>query len=617
MAALRGVVRWTWLVMLLALAACGGRAAPAQGAEVATLVQAEAVRGQWNDTAAPASGWVPVTLQDQWQTRWPGHDGVVLYRVRFEHDGTRPVGLLLHYLCMAGAVYVNGSLVARDPSLVEPLSRSWMQPQYYLLDAPLLKRGENELLVRVSGLTAYQPAFGKVSVGDPRRVEALYRDQKLVRFDLQMLDTAIGAVLAAVFGMFWLLRRQDTTYGWYALKGLFGMLYGLNWVARSPWPFASTDAWQAFIAACFIALNAIFPIFLLRFAERRWRRFERTVLGIGALVFVLALALPQWMGPYRNAYVAPAIAFGYLVTTVFVAWAWRHGRTDQRVLALCIAIGPLVSVYDTAIYLGWLRGSAYLGSFTSPATLLGMGFVLAYRFARTMKRVESFNLELTREVQAATSHLADTLNRQHALELAHSRAGERLQLVRDLHDGFGGTLVGAIARLEQAPADTPKTQVVDLLKDMRDDLRLVIDTTAQEQADLAGLIAPLRHRASRLLEAADIDARWQLHGLDGLQLEPARSLDLLRLLQEALTNAFKHSRAQRVDVRIAREGERLRLQVRDDGVGLAEAGSVARIDGGGAGFASMRLRAQRLGGELRVRAAMPGTELLLDMPLAA
>ncbi len=609
----------TTLLFVLWLLLCGH--APAQPHAQASplhITQAEAARGQWHDSAPPRSGWVPVTLQDQWQSRWPGHDGVVWYRVRWQQDDAiKPVGLMLDYICMAGAVYLNGSLIGRDASLVEPLSRSWIAPHYFLVDAPLLKPGENELLVRVSGLSAYQPAFGTVTVGDPAQVQARFRADKRVRFDLQMLDTAIGAVLSALFGLFWLLRRQDTTYGWYAAGGLFGLLYGLNWVSTSPWPFSTTDGWQAFVGACFIAIAACHVVFLLRFSDRRWPRCERILLATAALVMLAALLLPGVMGPYRNAYVVPVMAGLYAVNLVFMVWAYRHGRADQRVLALCIAIPMLTAIYDAGVYLGLLRTDAYIGAFGSPLMLLGMGFVLAYRFATTMKRVEGFNLELKQEVQAATTQLATTLHQQHALELAHSRAGERLQLVRDLHDGFGGTLVGAIARLEQAPADTPKAQVVDLLKEMRDDLRLVIDTTAQEQADLAQLIAPLRHRASRLLDAADIDARWQLEGLDGLQLEPARSLDLLRLLQEALTNVFKHSRAQRVDVRIAREGERLHLQVRDDGIGLAGTDKVVRIDGGGAGFASMRLRAQRLGGELRVQAAMPGTELLLDMPLAA
>lgn len=601
-------------LLLLTLLACNRAGAQAPP----TLVHAEAVRGHWKDTAPPATGWTPVTLMDQWQTRWPEHDGVVWYRLHWHQaDAHAPTGLLLDYICMAGAVYVNGSLVGRGHSLVEPLSRAWIAPQYYLLDAPILKPGENELLVRVSGLAAYQPAFGAVTVGDPEQVEALFHASKRVRFDLQMLDTAIGAVLAAMFGLFWLLRPQDTTYGWYALNGLFGMLYGLNWVKASPWPFPTTDGWQAFVAACYVAMAACYLVFLLRFAERRWPRAERALLGIAAAMFVLALALPQVFGPHRNAYVLPTMAIHYAASLAFMAWALRRGRADQKVLGLCIAIPLLTALYDAGVYTGLIRGDAFIGSFASPVMLLGMGFVLSYRFATTMKRVEGFNLELQREVAAATDALSATLTQKHALALAHSRAGERLQLVRDLHDGFGGTLVGAIARLQQAPADTARDAVVDLLKEMRDDLRLVIDTTAQEQADLAALIAPLRHRASRLLDAAGIDARWQVEGIEGIRLEPARSLDLLRLLQEALTNVFKHSRARRVDVHLKRDGDRLFLQVADDGVGLAD-GDGARA-GGGAGLASMRLRAQRLGGALDVRGGGggTGTELRLAVPLAA
>lgn len=581
------------------------------------ITHAEAARGQWNDTAPPANGWVPVTLMDQWETRWPDHDGVVWYKLRWQQaDANRPTGLLIDYICMAGAVYVNGSLIGRDRSLVEPLSRAWIAPQYYLLDAPLLRQGENTLLVRVSGLTAYQPAFGTVTVGDPAQVQAQFRANKRVRFDLQMLDTAIGAVLTALFGLFWLLRRQDTTYGWYAANGLFGLLYGLNWVNASPWPFASTDGWQAFNAACFMASATCFGNFLLRFAERRWPRTERIALGLAGLVMVLSLLAPQWMGPHRNVFVLPMMVLYYLVSAVFMIWALRHGRADQKVLGLCIAIPLLTALYDAGVYLGLIRADTFIGSFASPLMLLGLGFVLAHRFATTMRRMEGFNLELQREVQTATAQLATTLNQQHALELAHSRAGERLQLVRDLHDGFGGTLVGGIARLEQVPDDVSKARIIDLLKDMRDDLRLVIDTTAQEQADLAALIAPLRHRASRLLEAADIDAHWQVEGLDGLHLEPARSLDLLRLLQEALTNVFKHSQASRVDVQVIRTGARLQLQVADDGIGMPGKASTPAA-GGGAGFASMRLRAQRLGGQLQLRPRQRGTELWLEIPLAA
>ena len=602
------------LLFLLAMLA----ALPVQAQDVTRIDQAEAVRSDWSAQTPPPEGWVPVELRDLWEKRWPDHDGVVWYRVRWQQaDASQPIGLLLDYTCLAAAVSLNGQPIDRDASLVEPLSRKWHVPRYYTVPPALLREGQNELLVRVSGLAAYQPAFGTVSVGDPVVLRGQYERERFARRDMQIFDAAVGLVLAAMIGIFWLLRPQDTLYGWYALSAVFGRLYDWNFIAGSPWPFRTTDGWQAFIAAVFVASAATHTIFLLRFSERQWPRFERALLALAGVTLMLALLLPQWMGPLRNLYVSPTILFLYVVSVVFVVFALRSGRRDFQVLAACISVPLLVSLHDLGVYMGWYGGVSYLGSFTSPVMLLGMGFVLAYRFAQTMKRVEGFNAELQREVQAATTTLADTLNQQHALALAHSRAGERLQLVRDLHDGFGGTLVGAITRLQQAPDDTPKAEVVDLLRDMRDDLRLVIDTTAQEQADLATLIAPLRHRASRLLEAADIDAHWQVNGLEGLQLGPGRSLDLLRLLQEALTNVFKHSRAARVDVQLQRAGDRLQLRVRDDGVGLAgaRAPAEARV---GAGLASMRHRAQRLGAELRIAGDIEGkgTTLELDLPLA-
>ena len=610
------MIRWLLLVLLSACAAL----AHAQATEVIRIAHAEAVRADWQSPAAPVQGWVQVPLADQWQTRWPDHDGVVWYRLRWQQgDADQPTGLLLDYTCMAAAVYLNGSLIDRDPSLVEPLSRSWHVPRYFLLQSPLLKQGENELLVRVSGLAAYQPSLGVVDVGDPQALQARFRKEVFVRHDLQVLDSAIGFVLAAVIGMFWLLRRKESMYGWYALSAVFGRLYDSNFFASSPWPFPTTDGWQAFIGACYVAGAAAHTVFLLRFCERRWPRLERVLLAIAVLVMAGALLWPQWMGPNRNLYLVPTIAFLYAVSFTFMGYALRSGRRDYQVLALCIILPIAVSLHDLGVYMGWYGGVSYLGSFTSPLMLLGMGFVLAYRFANTMQRVEGFNAELRNEVQLATTQLADNLQQQHALELAHSRAGERLQLVRDLHDGFGGTLVGAIARLEQAPEDMPRQEGIGVLREMRDDLRLVIDSTAREQADLTELLAPLRHRTSGLLDAVDIQAHWHLQDIDGIELGASRSLDLLRLLQEGLTNVFKHSNAQRVDVYLRRQGDQLQLHIDDDGVGLAQGADGVVAARTGAGLASMRLRARRLGGELQVSPADngTGTRLALVLPLMA
>ena len=606
-----------WCALALALLANLACATPQP---VVTIERAEVVRADgWTASQPPASGWVSVPLMDIWSSRWPGYNGAAWYRIHWNQDDAgAPTGLLIDYTSSAAEVRLNGSVIDRDASLVEPLSRKWHVPRYFVVQAPLLKQGQNELLVRVSGFSEYAPGFGTVSVGDPATLHATFNEAVFVRRDMQVFDFAVGIVMASLFGLFWLLRRQDTTYGWYALSGLVGGLYGSNYIVNSPWPFPTTNMWQAFIAACFVVMVVAHSIFLLRYCNRRWPRSERAVLLVAALVTVLALVIPDWMGPQRNLYLLPAIAYVYLANLAFIVYALRNRRSDYLVLAACVSVPLVLSIHDLAVYLCWMKASTFLGALLSPLTILGMGFVLAYRFANTMRRVEGFNAELTREVQAATSQLADTLNQQHALELAHSRAGERLQLVRDLHDGFGGTLVGTIAELKLAPDSVSKARVIGILGEMRDDLRLVIDSTAREHADLSELIVPLRHRASRLLEAADIDDYWSLHGLEGVDLGSARTLDLLRLLQEALTNVFKHSRANRVDVTLECSGNSLRLQVRDDGIGKACGNSEPQANReGGAGMASMRTRAQRLKATFEVDRREDGTVVNLLMPLSA
>lgn len=578
------------------------------------ITAAEAVRADWNSTAPPADGWTPVSLIDFWDARWPQHDGVVWYRLHWQQsDAQQPAGLLINYVCLASAIYVNGSLLAQDPQLVEPLTRAWIKPQYFLLSAPLLREGENVLLVRVSGLSAYQPGFGTVIVGDPAAVQARYEKGLFERFNIKLFHFAILAVLGGIFLMLWLLRRQDTVYGWFALSEIASAIYNYNYVASSPWPLAGTDSWQAFVAVFYLLAGACYALFLLRFCERRFPRVEKLIGLVCAIAFAVALLAPDWLGPHRS----PLFIAGGLFYYVSIGWllwlAVREPRTDYRVLAVCLLIPIFVSFHDYAMFFGWLRSDTPWLGLTEVLPLIGIAFVLAHRFVSAMHRIETFNVELQREVDAATQKLGATLAREHELALANSRAGERLQLTRDLHDGFGGTLVGAIAQLEAAPENTPKSNVVDLLKEMRDDLRLVIDSTTCEQADLPELLAPLRHRTGRLLEAAEIDSYWHLRDLDGVEMDSARSLDLLRLLQEALTNVFKHSRARRVDVHLERVDRQLQVRVRDDGRGLSGPDSPAV--GGGAGFGSMRMRAHRLGGSLHIDSAPGGTELRLAFPL--
>ncbi len=592
-------------LVFLALPVCAAPATPVvplpqvSAHVVLRLAHAEAVPTGWDSATPPASGWTPVHLTDLWTTQWPRHNGVVWYRLRWnQSDARQPIGLLLDSVCLADAVYVNGSLIHRDPHLREPLSRSWIKPHYFLLDAPLLRAGENTLLVRVSGLAAYAPGLGVVRVGDPRVLHVRYARGVWLRRDMRIFDLTTDIVLATLFGLLWLMRRKDTLYGWFALASLSGAVYGWNFVANSPWPFASTDAWMAVHTAMHMVMAASFALFLLRYGDVRWPRVERFLLIVAALALACALALPHWFGPWRVIWQIPAMITLYAAILGFIIHALRSRRAELLIPALFLILPVLAAVHDNLVQAGVIKGETFLSDLTSPVTLVGVSFVLAYRFVVAMRRVERFNLELAQEVGAATDQLRATLQREQVLGVANARIHERLNLVRDLHDGFGGSLLGAIAELESGPDDPVRNATAQMLRDLRDDLRLLIDTsTHANDCDLAELLAPLRHRNTQRLERAGIASEWHCEGLDGLRLGAVRSLDVLRLLQEALTNVIRHSGATRVQISMQRAGARLQVEVRDDGRGFAAASLPTHF---GAGLASLRARAARLGGMLEI-----------------
>ena len=598
--------RWLGLLAALLLGTCMATVAIAQEArrDVLTLVNAEAVQASTTSTAPPADGWQPVSLMDYWDQRWPQHDGVVWYRLHWHQDNdATPIGLLVSYACMAQAVYVNGSLVYADGNLTEPLSRSWIRPHYFLIDKPLLHAGDNEIWIRVSGIAAYQPGLGPITIGSPAEVQANYRAELFWRYGLHLFSQAIDAVFCGLFLILWLLRRKDTAFGWYALTSLISLCYNANFIADSTWPFASTDAWQAFILAAFVANASVYCVFLLRFCERRWRRTEYALLAVALLQIVWAIASPHTAGVYRGAGFVVGSIINLAATMWFIGFAIRGHRRDHRVLAACLVIPCAAGVHDFLALFGITHSDNYLLALTAPLSLIGMGFALAFRFAAAMRRVEGFNAELRYEVEEATAKLRATLSREHQLSLSHTRTNERLNLVRDIHDGFGGSLLNTITVLEQSPRSEEQQHAVAALKELRDDLRLVIDTSAHDtETDLMGLLAPLRHRWSNRLEIAGMDSRWTLHGIEGTRPPPSHALDLLRFLQEALTNVIKHSAASHVEIRVeCGAGGRLLVGVRDDGRGFEYNDPMLRR---GAGLNSLRSRAIRLGGDLRVESRL-------------
>jgi signal transduction histidine kinase len=197
---------------------------------------------------------------------------------------------------------------------------------------------------------------------------------------------------------------------------------------------------------------------------------------------------------------------------------------------------------------------------------------------------------------------------------------ERRRLQRDLHDGLGPTLAGALMKMEAARTrlDGDTGEADRLLGELASDTRRTIDEVRRLTYDLRppaldqlGLVGALRERASEFstarAEALDIGIESPT---DLPPLPAAVEVAAYRIGLEALTNVARHSGARHATLQLAVVDGALDVEVVDDGCGIAANGH------SGVGHRSMRERAEELGGWLELgRPAGAGTRVHARLPL--
>jgi signal transduction histidine kinase len=147
---------------------------------------------------------------------------------------------------------------------------------------------------------------------------------------------------------------------------------------------------------------------------------------------------------------------------------------------------------------------------------------------------------------------------------------------------------------------------VDTLQDVR---RLAVDLRPKALDDF-GLAAALERLTDNFREQTGLSVHFVTR-LDDEQLPSETATALYRIVQEALTNVIKHSRAGNVSILVTRKNEQVAVVIEDDGVGFDPERPVE-----GFGIQGMRERVELLGGSLRVESGTEsGTTLAVEVPL--
>ena len=201
------------------------------------------------------------------------------------------------------------------------------------------------------------------------------------------------------------------------------------------------------------------------------------------------------------------------------------------------------------------------------------------------------------------------------------RLEERERIARDLHDTLLQGIFSASIHFDVAnnrlPADSPAKPSVqrgmELLTQVSKEGRntlLALRTDPSSQSDLEEALSRLR---GEFPLPANIDYRVIAEGEAEL-LRPLIRDEVYLIVREAVINAFRHSKASTIDVKVGYVSRNLRVSVRDNGCGISEELLKSGREGHW-GLTNMRERAERIGGRLRVLSrAKAGTVVRLWIP---
>lgn len=206
---------------------------------------------------------------------------------------------------------------------------------------------------------------------------------------------------------------------------------------------------------------------------------------------------------------------------------------------------------------------------------------------------------------------------------------ELQQLLLDIHDGPVQAMYAALSQLDRlsraAESSDPAAQAE--VGERADRIRLLLETGLREIRSVIGSIRPPHfeaHGMRDLLEAFAMQHETTTDTVVHVRVEPDlppvpvdTKIALYRVVQEALSNAYRHGGAQRVDVEVRGQDDPLRgpllvLEITDNGAGFEVSGPADDHFG----LRGMRDRVEMLGGDFHITSTVgTGTRVRVDVPV--
>jgi signal transduction histidine kinase len=250
---------------------------------------------------------------------------------------------------------------------------------------------------------------------------------------------------------------------------------------------------------------------------------------------------------------------------------------------------------------------------------LAVAFVMALELFTVNYRLLSAELAAREQAEQTVRESEESL-RHLTGRLLQVQDAERRKFSRELHDSLGQYLAGAKMNLEIFAAqrrDSSLPEAIQLLDQAMAETRTISHLLHPPLLDEAGLSSAAKWYVEGFAQRSGIEVKIDLPQDVGSLPKPV-ALGLFRVLQESLTNIHRHSGSTRAEVSLELLPDRVLLNIRDYGKGIApEVLTAIRTKGmnSGVGLAGMRERMRDLGGQLSIQSRAPGIMISANVPL--
>ena len=356
-------------------------------------------------------------------------------------------------------------------------------------------------------------------------------------------------------------------------------------------------------------------IVINRFFGKPAIKAERIISAVAVLVCLVLMTVPEGRMHIVCNYLVGAFALAIITYSFFfvIYNISESGNITATLIAFAISVIFLFSIGDLREALS-VSGQKYSGMTThyaAPFFVFALGFKLIRDFVGARARAEDLNKTLERRIEEKTQELQSNFSEMHKLQKLQILAEERDRLIMEMHDGLGGQLVAAMSMLDYEKVDKKSVSVA--IKAALSDLRLMIDALDPASDDLAIVLGGFRERLEHSLNNTPFTLVWQVNDVPNTEsMPPHSSLHILRILQEAITNALKYSGGNEIAVITGVHENNIFLAVEDNGKGIKHLDNIDENDG--RGIKNIKRRAAEINGEIRIENTERGFRLVLLIP---